>query len=303
MTSALFKDNPELPRLPPRPVDAHKGVFGTVLIIGGSVGMTGAAGLAGIAALRAGAGLVRVAIPEPVLPIVAGYEPSYTTVPLPADSSGKISYRALERIYAEIEQADWVALGPGLGRSWGLTRLVSRVYSEVAKPLVVDADGLNALARGDGSLPPAGGPRILTPHPGEFRRLVGPAVDPRRPLEERWQIAQQWAARTGTILVYKGHRTLVTDGFRRYLNPTGNPGMATGGSGDVLTGVITALGGQGLDPFSAAQLGVYLHGLAGDLAARQLGEEGMIASDLAKYLPYAFQQYRKGNQSAGPQMV
>lgn len=303
MSSALFKDNPELPKLPPRPAEAHKGVFGTVLIIGGSVGMSGAAGLAGIAALRAGAGLVRVAIPEPVLPIVAGYEPSYTTIPLPADSSGKISYRALHRIYDQIEQADWIAIGPGLGRSWGLSRLVSRIYSEVAKPLVIDADGLNALARGDGNLPSARGPRILTPHPGELRRLIGPAVDPRRPIEERCQIAQQWAGQVGIILVYKGHHTMVTDGSRRYFNPTGNPGMATGGSGDVLTGVITALGAQGLDPFSAAQLSVYLHGLAGDLAAHELGEEGMIASDIARYLPYAFRQYRKGNPSGGCQTV
>ncbi|HOA50665.1 MAG: NAD(P)H-hydrate dehydratase [Thermogutta sp.] len=293
MIQVPFEDNPHLPVLPIRPRDAHKGHFGTVLIVGGSLGMTGAAGLAGMAALRGGAGLVRVAVPEPVLPIVAGYEPSYTTIPLPADSAGRISYQALKKIRVEAELADWVALGPGLGRSWGLSRLVSQLYRDLPNPLVVDADGLNALVTLAPDIPPANGPRILTPHPGEFRRLVGPGADPRAPLADRWQLAQHYAAVWDAVVVYKGHPTLVTDGKRRYFNPTGNPGMATGGSGDVLTGLIAALGAQGLDSFSAAQLGVYLHGLAGDLGAKDLGEESLIASDLLRYLPLAFQKYRE----------
>jgi len=262
--------------------------------------MSGAAGLAGMSALRGGAGLVRIAVSESVLPIVAGYEPSYTTIPLPADSAGRISYRAFTKLWEEAEAADWIAVGPGLGRSWGLSRLVSRLYSELPKPLVVDADGLNALASGEGKLPPAKGPRILTPHPGEFRRLVGPDADPRRPLQERWRLAQRCARAWDVVLVYKGHPTLVTDGTRHFYNPTGNPGMATGGSGDVLTGLIAALGAQGLDAFSAAQLGVYLHGLAGDLGAQDLGEESLIASDLPRYLSQAFQKYRKGLSQTGP---
>jgi ADP-dependent NAD(P)H-hydrate dehydratase len=286
------RENPALPCLPVRERDAHKGHFGTVLIIGGSLGMTGAAGLAGIAALRGGAGLVRIATPGPVLAIVAGYEPSYTTIPLPADADGRIAYQSLSKIWKEAEQADWIAIGPGLGRSWGLSRLVLRLYCELPKPLVVDADGLNALASGKGTLPEAPAPRILTPHPGEFRRLVGPSGDTRQPLSARWEVAQDYARRHQVILVYKGHPTLVTDGARRYLNPTGNPGMATGGSGDVLTGLITALGAQGMEPFAAAQLGVYLHGLAGDIGAQELGEESLIASDLPRFLPRAFQEYR-----------
>lgn len=289
----MDQENPPLPHLPIRQRDAHKGHFGTVLIIGGSLGMTGAAGLAGIAALRGGAGLVRVATPAPVLAVVAGYEPSYTTIPLPADAAGRIAYQSLSKIWKEAEQADWIAIGPGLGRSWGLSRLVLGLYSELPKPLVVDADGLNALASHKGMLPAPPAPRILTPHPGEFRRLVGPAGDTHQPLSARWDAAQDYARHRQVILVYKGHPTLVTDGARRYLNPTGNPGMATGGSGDVLTGLIAALGAQGMEPFAAAQLGVYLHGLAGDLAAQELGEESLIASDLPRFLPRAFQKYRE----------
>ncbi|MGB9690399.1 NAD(P)H-hydrate dehydratase [Thermogutta sp.] len=292
MIEKNFAQNPPLPVLPMRPRDAHKGRFGTVLIVGGSLGMSGAAGLAGLAALRGGAGLVRVATPGPVLSIVAAYERSYTTIPLEADRQGRISLRAFEQVMDAAAEADWVALGPGLGRSLGLSRFVARVYSELGKPLVLDADGLNALARENGQLPRPAGPRVLTPHPGEFRRLVGSIADTRRPIEERWQLAQHWAREWGVVLVYKGHPTLVTDGVRCYFNTTGNPGMATGGSGDVLTGLIAALGAQGLEPFAAAQLAVYLHGLGGDLAAADLTEEAMIASDLIDYLPRAFRQYR-----------
>lgn len=284
------QDQPSLPRLPVRPRDAHKGRFGVVLVVGGSIGMTGAIGLAGQAALRGGAGLVRLAVPEPTLPIVAGYEPSYTTIPLPADAAGRIAFGAWQRIHDEAARADWVALGPGLGRSWGLTRLVTRLFAELPNPMVVDADALNALSKENGQLPPPAGVRILTPHPGEFRRLVGPPADTRQPLERRWQLAREHAAAWGVTLVYKGHPTLVTDGKQCYLNPTGNPGMATGGSGDVLTGLIAALGAQHLEAFAAAQLAVYLHGLAGDLAANDLGEESLIASDLLRYLPQAFRR-------------
>ncbi len=280
-------DSP-LPRLPERARDAHKGQFGFALIVGGCRGMTGAVALAGMAALRGGAGLVRLAVPEDCVETVASFEPSYMTLPLPADPAGRISPKAFERIF---EWADWatvVALGPGLGRSQGLNELVGRLYRELPEPLVVDADALNALATRPEFLAQAGAPRILTPHPGEFTRLVGKRLS----VEEAETAAVELAARCGIVVVLKGHRTLTTDGNRRARNTTGNPGMATGGSGDVLTGLITALACQGLDPFEAAQLGVHLHGLAGDAAAAELGEVSVIASDLVEFLPDAFEEYR-----------
>ncbi len=275
-------DDP-LPRLPPRKPDAHKGDFGTALIIGGSRGMAGAAAMAGMAALRGGAGLVRLAVPEPCLDTIAGFEPSYMTAPLPADGDGRIALAAWDRIVELAKPATVVACGPGLGRSPDLDLLVVRLYQEIAKPMVFDADALNALAAAEVLACP-GGPRILTPHPGEFARLVGRKLDG----DARQEAAVELALRCRVVVVLKGHRTLVTDGHSRAINTTGNPGMATGGSGDVLTGLVTALACQHLDPFDAARLGVHLHGLAGDLAAEELGQASMVASDLIRYLPKAF---------------
>lgn len=279
----------ELPRLAPRTPDAHKGSFGTALIVGGSRGMSGAVALAGMAALRGGAGLVRLAVPNSVQAIVAGFEPSYMTLSLPSDRVGRISAKARDLILAAAETATVVGLGPGLGRSPGLGLLVAWLYEHLAKPLVVDADGLNALAGRPESLDRPGGPRILTPHPGEFDRLAGRRLSP----EERPPLAQRLAAQWKAVVVLKGHGTFVTDGQHGSINPTGNPGMATGGSGDVLTGLITALACQGLSPLEAARLGVYLHGLAGDLAAAELGQVSLIASDLVRFLPQAFTSHAR----------
>jgi NAD(P)H-hydrate epimerase len=276
-----------IPRLPPRRPDAHKGDFGLALIVGGSRGMAGAAALAGMAALRGGAGLVRLAAPEPCLETIAGFEPSYMTVPLPADDAGRIAPAAFEQIIELAGRATAVACGPGLGRSLGLDGLVLRLYQELAKPMVFDADALNALAAESEALAHPGGPRVLTPHPGEFARLIGRKLDG----DARNEAAVRLAADCGIVVVLKGHRTLVTDGRRQGINTTGNPGMATGGTGDVLTGLITALLCQGLEPFDAARLGVHLHGLAGDLCADDFGQVSMIASDLIDYLPEAFQEY------------
>ena len=171
-----------------------------------------------------------------------------------------------------------------MGRSLDLDQIVLRLYQEIAKPMVFDADALNALAGEPESLAHPGGPRILTPHPGEFARLIGRKLEP----ELRNDAAVQLAARCGIVVVLKGHRTLVTDGARRAINTTGNPGMATGGTGDVLTGLITALCCQHLEPFDAARLGVHLHGLAGDLAAEELGQVSLMASDLIPSLAEAF---------------
>lgn len=277
-----------LPQLPPRTEDAHKGDFGLALIVGGSRGMSGAVALAGMAALRGGAGLVRLAVPKVCLETVAGFEPSYMTVPLPDDDQGRLAVRAYERIVELAGPATVVACGPGLGRSIELDRLVGRMYRKLPKPMVVDADGINALATQPDVLadPPAA--RILTPHPGEFARLVAWRLE----VDQRESAAVELAARCGVVVVLKGHRTLVTDGRRRARNTTGNPGMASGGSGDVLTGLIAALACQGLEPFDAARLGVHLHGLSGDLAAAELGEVSMIAGDLVQFLPDAFEEYR-----------
>jgi NAD(P)H-hydrate epimerase len=278
-----------LPLLPQRDARSHKGHFGLVLIVGGSRGMAGAAALAGMAALRGGAGLVRLAVPDVCLETVAGFEPSYMTVPLPCDVSGHISRSARAKIVELAQAATVVACGPGMGRSLGLNVLVSWLYSHLPNPMVLDADGLNALASRAEVLSQPGGPRILTPHPGEFSRLLGNRK--LRP-DQRQPAAVELARRSSAVLVLKGHHTILTDGNGHTVNKTGNPGMATGGSGDVLTGLIAALAAQGLSPLDAARLGVHLHGLSGDLAADELGQESLIATDLIRFLPNAFQRYR-----------
>lgn len=289
-----------LPPLTPRSADSHKGDFGRALVVGGSRGMSGAVALAGRAALRSGAGLVTLAVPAGIQSTVAAYEASYMTHAL-ADEVGQISRTAGDDIRRMSASVTAVALGPGLGRSAALTTLVARLYCEVTQPLVVDADALNALAECPDALARPAGPRILTPHPGEFARLAGKPYDASRRAEDAVDLAQRLNvvveadAASGspglpaTVVVLKGHGTVVTDGERLSIGQTGNPGMATGGSGDVLTGVITGLVCQGLAPFEAVRLGVHVHGLAGDLAAKRLGQVSLIASDLVEYLPAAFQ--------------
>jgi NAD(P)H-hydrate epimerase len=279
--------------LPPRKPDSHKGDFGRALLIGGSRGMSGAIALAGLATLRGGVGLVTLAVPDACLETVAAFEPSYMTAPLACDEAGRIRSEAGEEILRLASVADGVACGPGLSRSPPLTALVARLYEALPQTLVLDADGLNALAELGAQRLSSPAPRILTPHPGEFRRLCG-EPNSRTSREDLCNQAVELAGRCGWILVLKGHRTLITDGQRVTYNTSGNPGMATGGAGDVLTGLITALVCQGLMPFDAAQLGVYLHGLAGDLAAEQLGQASLIARDLVTYLPQAFRRLSEG---------
>jgi NAD(P)H-hydrate epimerase len=277
----------KLPRLPPRKKDAHKGDFGRALLVGGSKGMAGAIALAGMACLRGGAGLVRLAVPEPILDTVAGFEPSYMTLPLPADGAGRIAQSAGEFLLSHFSSCDCVACGPGLSRSDELTALVRGWFTSVPKPMVLDADGLFPLAPQYGGLVRATYPRVLTPHPGEFARLCGMPPDARPSREEQVAAAVQLAERFDLVILLKGHHTVITDGRRTVENQTGNPGMATGGSGDVLTGLITALICQGLPAWEAAVLAAHLHGLAGDLAAAELTEVSLIASDLVRYLPKA----------------
>jgi NAD(P)H-hydrate epimerase len=209
------------------------------------------------------------------------------TVPLAADGAGRIAAAATEHVLELAEPATAIACGPGLGRSAELNGFVARLYQHIVKPMVFDADALNALATQPDVLAHPGGPRVLTPHPGEFARLIGKKLDAGASSDA----AAQLAARCGVVVVLKGHRTLVTDGHCRAINSTGNPGMATGGTGDVLTGLITALLCQRLAPLDAARLGVHLHGLAGDLAAEKLGEVSLIARDLISFLPQAYQNF------------
>jgi len=252
--------------------------------------MSGAISLAGMACLRSGAGLVKLAVPECILDIVAGFEASYMTVPLPCDSSGRVKLRSPRKLTEFLAPATCIACGPGLGRSKRLQSFVRSLYESLPQPMVIDADGLNALAAADDGLTNPAGPRILTPHPGEFHRLVKTAADHSHSRDEQVAAARELAAEHRIIIVLKGHRTIITDGARTAENTTGNPGMATGGTGDILSGIITALVCQGLSPFDAAVLGTHVHGLAGDLAAAELGQVSLIASDLLRFLPQAFRQ-------------
>ena len=228
-------------------------------------------------------GLVRVAVPESIQAQVAVGNPCCTTTALPQESDGILALTALASLLDLAASHDVVVLGPGLGKSAALPLLIASLVKEIAQPLVLDADGLNALHGKTEVLHNAAGPRILTPHPGEFARLAGleiPAVQ-----ANRREQAVRFAADHRVVVVLKGHGTVVSDGAACYENTTGNPGMATGGTGDVLAGFLGALLGQGLAPFAAAQLAVYLHGRAGDLACVEKGELGLIASDLLQYLP------------------
>lgn len=276
---------PDLPRLLPRPSDSHKGDFGRVLVVAGSVGMSGAAVLCGLGALRAGAGLVRIACPAPVQPLIAQAHPCLMTFPVAADAEGRLAASAWVQVRELLSWADVLAYGPGLGQSANLDSLLIDVLANCRVPIVLDADGLNALARllARNAAPQASGQLVLTPHPGEFARLWA------RPFSttEAMEAAADLARRLSAVVLVKGNRTLITDGRRLVRNDTGNPGMATGGSGDVLTGVIAGLLGQKLPPFEASVLGAYVHGLAGDLAAREVGPVGLLATDLLDRLPRA----------------
>jgi NAD(P)H-hydrate epimerase len=277
----------DIPKLKPRAVDGHKGDYGKICIIAGSLGMSGAAALAGRAALRAGAGLVRVATPKSVLPIVAAIEPSFTTIALPEDSAGRISTKAIHAILETIGENDAVAFGPGIGTSGALRSILETLLEQESLRLVLDADGLNNLAGIKNWPNRLKAKVILTPHPGEFKRLWSGLLREELPADRQEQ-ALQLAQRTKTSVALKGAGTIVTDGEKVYINKTGNPGMATAGSGDVLTGVITALLGQGLSDFDAAVLGVYIHGLAGDIAVEKVGQVSLMTTDIIDSLPDAF---------------
>ena len=278
-----------VPKLKKREADAHKGDFGKVCIIGGCIGMSGAPALAGRSALRSGAGLVRVAVPKSVLQIVASIEPSYTTIPLPEDSAGRISAKAINTILDIVSDNDCVAFGTGIGISGGIQSILETLLQQENLRTAIDADGLNNLAKIKNWPAKLKADLILTPHPGEMKRLWTGLFREQMPTNRSDQ-AEKLAQHTKAVVALKGAGTVVTDGRKVYVNKTGNPGMATPGSGDVLTGVITALMGQGLSDFDAAVLGVCVHGLAGDIAAEKLGQVSLMATDIIESLPQAFLQ-------------
>lgn len=263
---------------PPRKQNTHKGDYGRILILAGAEGYTGAPALAAKAALRTGAGLIYLGVPRSVYPIVASKLDAPVVFPL-ADAEGKLSMAAMSEILCRLETADACLLGPGLGRSKELDQLVVEIIRRCKCPLVLDADGINAAAAHKDVLRGAACPLILTPHEGEFRRLTDASE------MDRITGAEALANDLQGIVLRKGHETIITNGMMTYVNRTGNAGMATGGSGDVLAGILVSLLGQGIPPLEAAAAAAWLHGRAGDLAAQDLGQYAMGPNDLIEALP------------------
>ena len=293
-----FQRVTSVPNLSPRESGAHKGDFGRVLVVGGSRGMVGAVALAANAALRGGAGLVTFAAPRTVQLTIAALCPCATSVALSCEAGDDLAPQSVREMLTVAKASDVLAVGPGLGVGVRQRDIVLAAL-EQKKPLVLDADGLNNLAVIDGWPARRRCPLVLTPHPGEFARLTGRSIADIQAdrVSAAVEAAAKWAKPAAKdapplICALKGAGTVVTDAARVYVNDTGNPGMATGGSGDVLTGLIAALIAQGLAPFEAACLGVFLHGRAGDLAAAKLGQVAIIASDLLDFLPQAFGETR-----------
>lgn len=270
----------EIPKIQSRKPDTHKGDYGKVFVLAGSCGMTGAACLCSNAALRAGAGIVTLGIPESLHGIVASKLTCVMTRPLPETPSKTFSERGRQEILDFSRSFDVAAIGPGLSQHPETKKLVQWLLQAMDMPVVLDADGINALADSPEIIDRIRRPVILTPHPGEMARLIG-VPSAREVQAGRLEMARQFVkGRNKVTLVLKGHQTIVMNKEKFFINTTGNPGMATAGAGDVLTGMIAAFLGQQYAPFEAAQLGVYLHGMAGDIAAREKGEISLIASDI-----------------------
>ena len=262
--------------LPDRKADSHKGDYGKLLLLCGSRGYTGAAALAAMGALRTGAGLVYLGVPECIYAIEAVKLTEPIVLPLP-DAEGKLSADAIDTILGLLPGMDAVLIGCGLGQSEGTLSVLKTVLSQFSGPVIVDADGINLLAAHKDILRGRTGVTILTPHAGEFSRLGY--------FGDRIQSAISAAKELGCILLLKGHETVITDGEKVFINPTGNPGMATGGSGDLLAGIITALVGQGISPLEATAAAAWLHGKAGDLCAEEMGQYAMLPTDMLGALP------------------
>ncbi len=264
--------------LPDRNPLAHKGNFGRILLLCGSRGYTGAAALAAMGALRCGAGLVYLGVPESIYAIEAVKLTEPVVFPLP-EEDGMLSKAAIDPILIRLPNVDAVLIGPGIGCSEGTFSVVEAILKEYKGPVVLDADGINVLSGHIDILRGRTGTTILTPHEGEFRRISDRLTD------DRIELAKGFAEDTNTIVLLKGHSTVITDGNTCHVNPTGNPGMAVGGSGDVLSGMITALLGQGIAPLQAAACGAWIHGAAGDICAEEIGQYGMLPTDMLNVLP------------------
>lgn len=264
--------------LPERSVDGHKGTFGKILLLCGSRGYTGAAALAAMGALRTGAGLVYLGVPDCIYEIEAIKLTEPVIIPV-ADDGTTYAATAVEKIITMLQGKDAVLIGPGIGQSQGTEAVVCAVLENFKGPIVLDADGINVMATHKDILRERTGSTILTPHDGEFRRFGCILTD------DRAESAAELAKDLNVIVLLKGHRTVITDGKHTYINTTGNPGMATGGSGDVLSGMIVSLLGQGIPPLEAAACAAWLHGAAGDFCAHEIGQFGMLPSDMVNVLP------------------
>lgn len=287
------------PLIGPRPADSNKGNYGHVLVVGGSLGKAGAAAMAGMAVLRSGAGLVTVAVPKTVLATVAGFHPELMTEPLAETKAGSISSRATTSLNKLADGMTVLAVGPGISRVPETSKLVRVMIKKSDLPTVLDADGLNAFAGKASELNGKGKALVITPHPGEMARLLGSTVAAVQ--RDRINVARSFARKHQLIVVLKGHRTLVAEpGGEIWVNTTGNPGMSTGGTGDILTGIVAGMIAQNpkrvLEAVTAA---VYLHGLAGDAACEQMGEQSVVATDLLAGLPGAFRRTSRSVEQAG----
>jgi len=276
-----------------RKADAHKGDFGHILILAGSARFSGAAVLCAEAAMRSGAGLVSLGVPQGINNALIKIKPKEVmTLPLPQTRLGGLSFKGFSKIADFLKKADLLIIGPGLGQEKTTQELIRKLVRNVNKPMVIDADALNALSGNLKYLRTTNDERrttIITPHPAEMARLLRTTV--KRVQGNRELIAKKFAADYGVVLVLKGHNTIVADyKGNLYINKTGNPGMATAGSGDVLTGIIGAFLAQGLDAFNAAKYAVYLHGLAGDLAAKEKTQISLLASDIIAKIPEAIKK-------------
>ena len=278
MKTKILSHSDVLGILPDRDVNAHKGDFGKILLLCGSRGYTGAAALAAMGALRCGAGLVYLGVPESIYAIEAVKLTEPIVFPLP-EEDGMLSVLAIDKIAKMLPNMDAVLIGPGLGQSKGTFSVLKAVLEQFSGPVVIDADGINVLVGHIDLLRGRTAPTILTPHEGEFARIIGQVC------KDRIELATEFAANNQVILLLKGHRTVITDGTACYINHTGNPGMAVGGSGDVLAGMITALLGQGVAPLQAAACGAWFHGAAGDICEKEIGQYGMLPTDMLKVLP------------------
>ncbi|HET7465588.1 MAG TPA: NAD(P)H-hydrate dehydratase [Candidatus Dormibacteraeota bacterium] len=284
---------PDAVMLPARPKDAHKGTFGTVVVIAGSMGLTGAAYLTSTAAARAGAGMVRLLVGESIYPILAAKVTEVMATPVPEVAPGAIGHAAHDSVLRHLQDAAAAVVGPGLGRDRSTWRLVVDLAMHAECPLVIDADGLNALADAPRAKRKLGPRRILTPHPGEMARLTGKTID--QIAADRQGAARKAAKEWGAVVVLKGAKTVVAHPDGRWSeDPHEVPALASGGTGDVLAGVIGALVAQGSDAFTAAVTGVYVHAAAGRRVAQRLGDSGLLAGDLLTEIPLVMNVLRQG---------